>query len=222
MNVQRTTATGFRALALSLSLAVIGTGCDDDITGAEETGPMQAYVNDNPSSAGAVSSEPAANRAPAATSLQYSGSLDADAQVAISADGQSWIELGPAHSISAELQASGEGADVHGEVRVPVGTYSHVRLVLDDARANVAAGSTLGGLLISATLSLRLGSESRVTIEKSIPPFEVTAGSRTRIHWTMNSHQWMSEEKAEEEEVEEEEVEQAAEARSETTSESEF
>jgi hypothetical protein len=198
--------------------ALMATACGDDVTGPDgSAGMVEAYVEDrSPEAAAAFTTAPGEEASSPAFSPGYSGSLNGRAQVSISTDGETWIELGPPRSVSVALQASGEGAEVHGAVEVPAGVYTYVRLVLDDAWANVAAGSTFGPITLDAAIDVTLGSGAEVTVEKSVPPFEVRADTHTRVTWSLNSHLWLDQEAAEEEEVAEEEVAEAAEPRTET------
>jgi hypothetical protein len=219
-----TILTGRTGLApMALAVAVLVAACGDDVTGPGETGAAEAYVQDRPSGAqgAAFALGPSfGNHQQPVT--QYSGTLDAQAQVAISADGETWVALGSPSQVSVQFQAAGNGADVHGEVQVPVGTYAYVRLTLGGAQATVNAGSTIAGVSLTADVTMTLGANGSVTIEKEVPPFEVSAEARTRIFWDMNSRVWVNEQNAAEEQVEEEEVEEAAEPRTESESEEEI
>lgn len=211
----RTVRAGMTTLILGM--AVVIAGCSDSAVGPEETGAVEAYMRDQPADAQGSShyagEYSTSENASEPTESQYSGSLTTQARVAISADGQAWVDLGPPSSASVQLQSSGEGIEVHGEVHVPVGTYTRVRLVLDGAQATLQTGSTIGGVTLTGTATMTLGANGSVTIEKTVPPFEIRADARTRVTWDMNSHLWVNQENAEEEEVEEEEVQDAAEPR---------
>jgi hypothetical protein len=207
------------AVAVAVSAAGLVAGCGDSGTSPSETGAVQAYMQDQPSSGSQAAAYPVARSHEPASSGQaggsYSGRLDADAQVAISADGHTWVQLGPPSSASVQLQATGQGVDLHGEVTVPVGTYTRVRLVLSGARATLNAGSSIGGISLGAAVDMTVGADGSVVIEKEVPPFEIRADARTRIYWDLRSHLWVNEDNVEEEEVEEEEVQEAAEPRTE-------
>jgi hypothetical protein len=203
------------AALVTLSAAGLLTACGD-ATGPETTGSVQAYVADESPSGGSPVSGQEAETAPSRTSHgsgSYSGSLDADAQVSISAGGDVWIDLGPPSAMSLALQASNEGVDVHGRVEIPVGVYTRVRLVLSGAEARLDAGGTIGGVTLGTSTTMSVGANGSVVIEKQVPPFEVRADTHTSIHWYMNSELWVHEENVEDEEVEEQEVKDASEAR---------
>ena len=185
-------------------------GCGDDATGPSTTGSVQAYLADDDGSAQAATGPQAPSRSSHGGS--WSGSLDADAQVSISAGGDVWLDLGPASAVSLALQASAEGADVHGSVEVPAGVYTRVRLTLTGAQARLNAGGTVGAITLSASTTLSVGANGTVVVEREVPPFEVRADAHTSIHWDVNSHLWVHEENVQDEEVEEQEVDDASHA----------
>lgn len=196
--------------SLAAAVAFLAAGCGDDPTGPGGTGSVQAYMHDE----SAPSSAPAASEGPSAASSSsgsYSGTLEGDAQVFVGTGGGVWVELGPPSAASIDLQASDGRIDLHGEVFVPVGTYTRVRLVLTGAQARLNAGSTIGGISLLASVTMNVGANGSVIIEKQVPPFEVRADTRTTITWDVNSELWVSEENVEDEQVEEPEVEEAAE-----------
>jgi hypothetical protein len=213
MNIERNPHLRSLVGALILGMVLVTGGCGDSITNPGDTGMVDAYMSDQPAGSQASSHFGPSYSLLGGSSGQYSGSMSAEARVAISADGHTWIDLGPPSSASVQLQASGEGAEIHGSAQVPVGTYTRVRLVLEGANATLSAGSTIGGITLSANVNMTLGTNGSVTIEKSVPPFEVRADTRTRITWDLRSHLWVNEENAEEEEVREEDVQDAAEPR---------
>jgi hypothetical protein len=189
-----------------------------DATGPSATGSMQAYMQDEPSSDAQAVSEPSsapASDGPSASShgsSSYSGTLEADAQVSISGGGDAWVDLGPPSSAELDLQASNSGIDIHGQVEVPVGVYTRVRLSLSGAQARLDGGGAIGGIILSASTSLTVGANGTVVIEKEVPPFEVRADTHTAIYWDVNSHLWVNEQNVEDEEVEEQEVDDASDA----------
>jgi len=201
--------------AATLAVASLLAACGDDVTGPSATGSVQAYMQDESSSgAQAVSGPSSPSEGPSASShgsSSYSGTLEADARVSISAGGGIWVDLGSPSSTSLDLQASTGGVDVHGQVEVPVGVYTRVRLSLSGARARLDAGGTIGGVTLSASTILTVGANGTVVIEKEVPPFEVRADTHTTIRWYVNSHLWVDEQNVEDEEVEEQEVDDASE-----------
>lgn len=199
------------AATMALAVALALGGCGDE-TGPGETGEARAVVTDNPDRASPAVAPGTQSEPRPASAGSFSGTLTADARVSISADGQSWIDLGSPKQIALQLQSSGDSSDVHGTVSVPVGTYSYVRLEMNGGKARVDGGSTIGGLLVSAAFDVFLGANQRVTIEKRVEPFTIEVDSRTTLLFELNSESWMTEENAQDKQVDEEEVEEPSEA----------
>lgn len=170
--------------ALTVPLA----GCGDDTTGPEtQNGEMTAEMRDSPDGSGA-----AMNMAPSHAS--FSGTMTADAQVQVSADGSAWVDLGSPKSANMQLHTSGNTTTVHSNATVNTGTFAHVRLVLQNASATVDAGSTIGSTILDAAVNLSLGGSSgQVVIEKQINPVTVSAGSHTTVVFDLNSEAWVTE-----------------------------
>lgn len=201
-----------RYTTIAAVLAILGTtaACSDNDPVEARPGSASAVITDDASSSGAFQSdEGSAYRSEGAST--FSGSLNADAEVAISADGQTWIDLGSPTRVNVALQSSGDETAVHTNASVPATTYSRVRLTLSGGQANVDAGALLGGITFSSALAIRVGgSDNRVVIEKEVQPFTVTADAHARIIFDLNSEGWVDKENAEDETAEDEEVEDSA------------
>lgn len=195
----------FTVAALSTGLAVLPlTGCSDDsTTGPDggESGQMTAQMQDSPSGSGSRV---------ALTSGSMSGSMSADAKVQVSADGNTWVDLGSPKSVNMELQSSGSATTVHSNATVNTGTYAHVRLVLENASATVNSGSTIGTTVLDASVNLSIGGSSgRVVIEKQIDPVTVSAEGRSTLVFEMNSEAWITEDNVSARAVSESEIRSA-------------
>ena len=179
-------------------------------------GTATAVVKDDPSSTSAYrGTTPGYTTKEAGT---FSGTLTADAEVEISADGEAWIDLGSPANMSLDMQSSGDETTVHSNVAIPVGTYTRVRLRLSGGEANIDAGASLGGIVLSAAVSILVGgSDQDVVIEKTVAPFTVTADSNVRLVFDLNSEVWVNQSNADDETAEDQEVEDAADADREVT-----
>ena len=179
---------------LTAVLLVIGCG-DDDPAGPggddDQTGRIEAVVTDDPqsSSPAVVGGDLAASRVGLRT---LSGTVEGDFRVSISADGQSWVDLGSLNGITATLQSSGQST-VHGEQSVAAGTYTRVRLIIDGADAELAAGSQIGGLTLTLDTSVSIGNGGQVVVVRTVPEFTVRAEATTRIAFDLNSEMWLTE-----------------------------
>lgn len=186
---------GCGAAALGLALALLG--CSESLgPDGSGTGFARALVSDDPSSTTpqAAASAPTFAIAGGSGSGGYTGTISGDVAVAISADGVVWYSLGSPNGTTVQLQASGGGADVHGEVTVPAGTYARVRLILRDAHMRIHAGSQIDGITLTADAQVSLGSGGEIVIEKRVPAFRVRADAsvRTEILFDLNSERWMT------------------------------
>jgi hypothetical protein len=189
-------STTFRAGATLLAAALLGTwGCSD--SGGPDTGMgfARARVLDDPSSTSPHATAPIwLSGSGGWGAAVFTGSFEGDVAVAISVDGGAWVDLGPPADVTVTAQ-SGTATDVHGEVQVPVGTYTRVRLTLTGFDARLAAGSTIGGLTLTSETTVALGgADNTVVVEAQVPPFTVRAGAsaRTEILFDLNSETWVT------------------------------
>jgi len=189
--------TIIRAGATLLAAALLGTsGCSNEPSGpAPGMGFARARVMDDPSSTDPSVTAPfLLSRTGTTGAAAFTGSFEGDVSVAVSLDGSTWVDLGSPADVSITAQA-GAGTDVHGEVQVPVGTYTRVRLTLAGVTARLAAGSSIGGLTLTTETSIVLGgSDESIVIEAQVPPFTVRAdaSARTEILFDLNSESWIT------------------------------
>lgn len=199
-----------RMLAWLTALSAAGVlACGESGTEpGEGTGRVRVAMHD-------ARGGPAGAVAPASYSLaegsSFSGSMTAVTSVSVAAEGGAWIELGPPRQVTVQLQSTRDTAEVQGQAEAPAGTYSRVRIVMQEAHATVLAGSVVGGITLSGSLFLSLGSGSEVVVEKRVQPFRVSASTRAVILVDLNSEAWMTEQAAESRTVSESEVEEATE-----------
>lgn len=195
-------------------LALLGaaTACSDNDPVEGGTASASAVITDDASSQSAMRGEDAA--AYRTSSGHFSGNFRGGAQVAISADGQTWVNLGSPSQVTVALQSSGSETTVHSRSAISAGTYTRVRLTLSGARADVNAGATLGGVSFGSALSILVGgSDQQVVIEKQVEPFTVSADSHARIIFDLNSEAWINQGNAEDESVDDQEVDDSTTAR---------
>jgi hypothetical protein len=197
--------TRFVALA---SAALVAVACADSPTGTGMvTGTVSAAVTDD---ASAASVQDAGSTTGAQTAgSTFSGTFTANAQAAISVDGVTWIDLGSPAAIDVALQSTGNRTDIHGNVAVPVGTYTRVRLTLSGAQAQLNAGAVLGGITLTSSATIRVAGGNQFVIEKQVQPFTVSANTHARVIFDLNSQEWVDEESARDEEVDEEDVQES-------------
>jgi hypothetical protein len=202
----RPLASRAKILALIPILSACG---DDDSVSPGTAGRAQAIVRDDPDRSAALVAAAPIGEAPFAAPA-YAGNLTSNTNVAISTDGQTWVDLGSPNGITIKLH-SRDSTTVHGEVDVPVGTYAHVRVTLRSAQARIAAGGSVGGVTLTTELSLTLGgSDAQVIVQKQVQPFQVSAGSRTAIVFELNSEAWATAQNAQDRMVDDGEVQTSA------------
>jgi hypothetical protein len=177
--------------------------CGSDAT-APQSGHASAVVTDDPGGAAPATrvvrssdAAPTADRSATAQTVDggstFSGSMTATMQVAISADGQSWVNVGAPVTNSLQLQTAGDSTTIASQTSVPVGTYAYVRLVLQGTNAQVS-GSLAGIAFTNAALSI--GGGDQVVIEKHVSPFTVSASTDASIVFDVNSEVWVTAESA--------------------------
>lgn len=208
--------TSLLKTAATLALLVpAAAACGDDATGPDGTGTATAVVHDDPSS-GSAAMQPSFSkiRAAATSEGSYSGELRANVTVQVSADGDAWTDVYSQATGSSEvdLQTSSETTLVT-DASVDAGTYSYVRVVLQSPSAHLNSGSTISGstgdLTLDADVSLALGSDGQVVVEKEVADFEISADSNTRISTDLNSEAWIDQESVEAQAVSSSEVQSA-------------
>lgn len=191
---------------LAVALLTLVVGACSDTTGPEE-GRVTAVLTDSPS--GSQVAYPSARSDQPMTASSFQGQMSGSAQVFIYSEAHGWVELGSPANANVMLQSSNERT-VHSQASVPAGSYTRVRLVLEGGSADIAAGGSLGGLVLSAGVSIKVGgSDGRVEIEKSVQPFTVSASSTATIRFDMNSEHWCNERNAQSETAPDEEVQSA-------------
>lgn len=189
MHISYTSKPGTRfAAAISLVLGIALSGCGDDTTGTAQA-TVTAQVHDNASSSAAT-----ASLIPLQSS-GFSGTLDGDAQVEVSTDGETWVSLGDPRQVTVDLQTTGGATSVHTDASIPAGVYARVRLVLEGAEAQLASGSTVGGTTLASSTTLSIGSSGELVIEKQLDQdVELDADSDLTIAFDVNSEAWVTEE----------------------------
>lgn len=186
-------------------LALAGCGDDDSSGPSDGRGRAEAYVRDNPGSSAALRPSVYASDA-----QPFNGTFATNASVSVSADGQTWVDLGSPNGITINLQRN-DSTTVHGESDLRAGTYAHVRLTLRNAAVMVRAGATFGSLTLTGDVQLNVGGADReIVIQKSVTPFTVTANSRVAIAFELNSEMWINQQNAQDRTVDDAEVQAVA------------
>jgi hypothetical protein len=147
-------------------------------------------------------------------SASYSGHMEADVKVQVSADGQAWTDVNDQASSNSQVDFhSSSETTVASDASVDAGTYSHVRVVMENTTAMIDSGSSFGastgGITLSADVNLNVGGDGRVVIEKQVGDFEISADSNTTITIDVNSDTWVNQDNVEARAVSSSEIESA-------------
>ncbi|HEX9582123.1 MAG TPA: DUF4382 domain-containing protein [Gemmatimonadales bacterium] len=204
----------FPFLAFIAAVGVAAPACSDD-TNAPGTGRMQAIVRDDPGTTTAAPPEAAAHGAPSSPAA-FAGDINGNVQVAISVDGATWVDLGSLNGITIDLQSTGDSTNVHGEVSVPAGTYTRVRLTFQGAQARLQAGSSFGGITLNAQVNVTMGgTDQSLVVTKTVPAFVVEADAQmvTTAYLELNAEQWLTEDSVQAQVVEDAAVQTSMAAR---------
>jgi hypothetical protein len=180
-------------IALALPLA----GCHDEPAGPGDQGRMDALVVDDaqsgaPAIAGRAGQELAVDRSITGRAA-FTGSAQGDFRASISVDGLTWVDLGSLKAIAVDLQTAGGETSIHGEQSVPVGTYSHVRLIIEGANAELSAGSVIGAITLGVDTFVSVNGGGPVVIELAVTPFTIGTDANARLVFDLNSEAWLTE-----------------------------
>ncbi len=129
------------------------------------------------------------------TTAGFTGTVSGNIQVSISSDGSTWVDLGSLNGITIVLQSNADATNIHGEVSVPVGSYSQVRLTFSNVSADLDAGSVVGATTLDNGASIALGgSDEQAEVIKPLN-FSVVedAAVRTSLTFRLNSEDWLTE-----------------------------
>lgn len=189
--------TSLLETAATLALIVPAAAACSDSTGLD-SGNVTAALHDDPGSgSAALQTSFSKARAAATSSGSYSGELEADVTVQVSADGSAWTDVHNQVTTTdqVDLQTSSE-TTLTSDASVAPGTYSHVRIVLESPSAHLNSGSTIGGsagdLTLDADMTLTLGANGEVMIEKEVADFEISDDSDITVTADLNSEAWIT------------------------------
>ncbi len=149
------------------------SGCAGDGLGPD-AGSAEAFVHDDPP-----------------LGSTFAGTAAGDFSASISADGQTWLDLGSPNGITVQLQ-SASATTVHGAQSVLGGTYRWVRLSFRDVQIKVAAGSAIGGTTFDDEQTVELAANEEVSVPIQVGPFEIDDASGAVISFDLNSEEWLT------------------------------
>lgn len=183
------------SLLLTLTLMLAAAGCDDT-TGPEDRAMVSASMTDGGAAQYFVSPAATSGSSAPAQAAAASGNMSGSAQVAIYSEAHGWVSLDTPQNASLTLQ-SGNETTLATSASVPAGTYTRVRLMLNGFHVNLAAGSSLGGVILDGAVDITVGgADGYVEIEKEVSSFRLEANQSASVRFNLNSQAWVTQESA--------------------------
>lgn len=178
-------------LAGALGFGLAACDDDDDVTGTER-GEVSASVTDDPSStSGSIARASFLDILGLQASGSFSGTMTADATVEIRNSAGTFIDLGSASNADLEMQSEGGEITVATGTSVDAGTYTAVRLTLENATTTVQAGSSIGGIVLDVDVLVNVGGEDNTVVIEKEMNVDVDAGSSTTVVFDLNAESWI-------------------------------
>jgi hypothetical protein len=181
-------------IGIALAGVIVGAAaCQEGPTGTP-WGYVAAAVTDDPSITNGFPGDPDGGTAGGGAQqagASFRGQFEAVAEIAILRNGSGWVVMGPATPVAIPLQSEPEAAAFQGRGGMPVGTYTRARLTLSGARAELMAGSHIGGEQVSQDTLIRVGQGEAFVIEKDIAQFTLTSRTRVRVLFDLNAQDWL-------------------------------
>jgi hypothetical protein len=179
------------ATLFAIAAAALLAGCSDATgTGGSGDARMQvAAVGDG--------GGPSANAAPDRSAPRYAtttaeGTVDFRARVYVQTQAGGWVELTGGAAQQAVVDASGRaGSVVLATSRVEAGTYTRVRVVFEQVKANVSGSLEVSTGLLSGTVNVDTQGDGSVTVERQVSA-SVSAGATSRLLIDLNSGVWLN------------------------------
>lgn len=178
-------------LAGALAFGLAACDDDDDVTGTER-GEVSASVTDDPSStSGSIARASFLDILGLQASGSFTGTMTADATVEIRNSAGTFIDLGSASNADLEMQSEGGEITVATGTSVDAGTYTAVRLTLENATTTVQAGSSIGGIVLDVDVLVNVGGEDNTVVIEKEMDVDVDAGSSTTVVFDLNAESWI-------------------------------
>jgi hypothetical protein len=173
-------------MALAGLMTVGLAACDTEPTApAQDAATMEVVLyGDAESGSSAASQALHGNAAGEAT-----GSVEVRARVYVQSNTRGWVEL---TNGAAARQTVGMASEAEGRVltssQVRAESYTRVRVVFEDVRAQVTGGLNLGTGLLQG--EVRVGAQGGTTVEREVQ-FTVRSGTTSRLVIDLNAQTWL-------------------------------
>lgn len=178
-------------LAGALAFGLAACDDDDDVTGTQR-GEVSASVTDDPSStSGSIARASFLDILGLQASGSFTGTMTADATVEIRNSAGTFIELGSVSSAELEMQSEGGEITVATGSSVDAGTYTAVRLTLENATTTIDAGSSFGGIVLDVDVLVDVGGDDNTVVIEKEMDVDVDAESSTTVVFDLNAESWI-------------------------------
>lgn len=166
--------------------------CDDATGPAEGRGQVEvAAVGDSESASSSSASESAST---AESSGEAEGTVHFSARVYLLTESGQWVEVTERAAQEATVDASGRGeAQAFASAELDAQSYTRVRVVFDEVRADVTGGVTLGvGGMLTGEVRVDAGGSSEPAVVEREVEVRVNSGGTSRVIVDLNSSAWLS------------------------------
>lgn len=180
------------ATLFAMAAAALLAGCSD-ATGTAGSGDARmqvAAVGDN--GGGASMNAAPAGEAPRYSTTTAEGTVDFRARVYVQTQAGGWVELTGGAAQQAVVDASGRaGSVIFASSQVQAGTYTHVRVVFEQVKANVSGSLAVSTGLLSGTVNVDTQGDGSVTVERQVSA-TVSTGGTAHLLIDLNSDVWLN------------------------------
>jgi hypothetical protein len=179
------------ATLFALAAAALLAGCSD-ATGTAGSGDAQMQVAAVGDDGGASAYTAPEGGAPRFSTTTAEGTVDFQARVYVQTQAGGWVELTGGAAQQAVVDASGRaGSVVFASSHVQAGTYTRVRVVFEQVKANVSGSMTISTGLLSGTVNVDTQGDGSVTVERQVSA-SVSAGGTAHLLIDLNSDVWLN------------------------------
>lgn len=179
------------ATLLALAAAALLAGCSD-ATGTAGSGDAQMQVAAVGDDGGTSAYRAQEEGAPRFSTTTAEGTVDFRARVYVQTQAGGWVELTGGAAQQAVIDASGRtGSVLFASSHVSAGTYTRVRVVFEQVKANVNGSMSISTGLLSGAVNVDMQGDGNVTVERQVSA-SVSAGGTAHLLIDLNSDVWLN------------------------------
>lgn len=175
-----------RMMTGALLLTLAATACENaGPTGAEGDARMQVAMQGDDATNASRSGESSSSAG------SVSGEIDVEARVYAQTSAGTWVELTRGR-VEETVDASGRaGAEVVSDTRVQSNSFTRVRVEFERVDADVDGGVTIGGSLLTGSVKVDFGGESKIVVERSVS-FTASSSASSQVLVNLNADAWLN------------------------------